>query len=83
MAVTSGQSPGPYLIGPLLGAGGMGAVYRAMDSRLKRNVALKVLKIDSPDARSRFEREARPWRRSTIRTSSPSTRSKRPTACPS
>ncbi len=58
MSLTPGRSLGPYEIGPLLGAGGMGAVYRARDSRLKREVALKVLKIDSPEARLRFEREA-------------------------
>ena len=58
MPVTPGRSFGPYEIGPLLGSGGMGAVYRARDSRLKRDVALKVLKLDSPDARVRFEREA-------------------------
>jgi serine/threonine protein kinase len=52
---------GPYEIKATLGAGGMGEVYRARDSRLYRDVAIKVLREDgaSPDLRSRFEREAR------------------------
>jgi eukaryotic-like serine/threonine-protein kinase len=52
---------GPYEIKSVLGVGGMGEVYRARDSRLNRDVALKVLRTDSaagPDQRSRFEREA-------------------------
>ena len=57
-----GERFGPYEIGALLGAGGMGEVYRARDSKLARDVAIKIL----PDAftadanrRARFEREAR------------------------
>ena len=46
---------GPYEILSPLGAGGMGEVYRARDSRLKCDVAIKVL---PPDAFARFEREA-------------------------
>ena len=38
-----GSRVGPYLVGPLIGAGGMGRVYRARDDRLGRDVALKVL----------------------------------------
>ncbi len=57
-----GQRLGPYEVVGLLGTGGMGAVYRAQDTRLKRTVALKVLSGGSaldPTARERFTREAR------------------------
>ncbi len=61
-ALDRGQRLGPYEIESLLGTGGMGAVYRARDTRLKRTVALKVLAgargLD-PSARVRFTREAR------------------------
>ncbi len=61
MAVTSGTKLGPYEIVSLLGAGGMGEVYRARDPRLKREVAIKVLpqalSLDS-DRLRRFEQEA-------------------------
>jgi eukaryotic-like serine/threonine-protein kinase len=53
---------GPYEIKSTLGVGGMGEVYRARDSRLNRDVAIKVLRSDStvtPDLKARFEREAR------------------------
>jgi serine/threonine protein kinase len=46
MALTSGTKVGPYEIQSLLGAGGMGEVYRARDTRLKREVAIKVLRAD-------------------------------------
>jgi serine/threonine protein kinase len=62
MALTSGTKLGPYEIQSPLGAGGMGEVYRARDSRLDRVVAVKVLperfQSDS-DLKVRFEREAR------------------------
>jgi eukaryotic-like serine/threonine-protein kinase len=52
----SGSMAGPYRIGERLGAGGMGEVYRAQDTRLNRTVAIKTLKARFTE---RFEREAR------------------------
>src|SRR5713101_2630141 len=62
MAMSSGQRLGPYEILSAIGAGGMGEVYRARDTRLNRIVAIKVLQghlADKPELRERFEREAR------------------------
>jgi eukaryotic-like serine/threonine-protein kinase len=62
MALTSGTRLGPYEILALLGAGGMGEVYRARDTRLGRDVAIKILPAnfaEDPARRQRFEREAR------------------------
>ena len=62
MALAPGTKLGPYEILSPLGAGGMGEVYRARDTRLDRIVAIKILPShlsDSDEARSRFEREAR------------------------
>src|ERR1700688_1784581 len=62
MPLTPGTKLGPYEIQSPLGAGGMGEVYRARDSRLDRVVAIKVLPShlsQNPDLRARFEREAR------------------------
>jgi serine/threonine protein kinase len=62
MALTSGTKLGPYEILSPLGAGGMGEVYRAHDTRLGRDVAIKVLPnhlSSNPDLKQRFEREAR------------------------
>ena len=59
---TPGMKLGPYEIQSLLGAGGMGEVYRARDTRLDRSVALKVLPAllsSDPARKQRFEREAR------------------------
>jgi serine/threonine protein kinase/Tol biopolymer transport system component len=56
-----GQRLGLYQVLSLLGAGGMGEVYRARDTRLQRDVAIKVLPrpfVDDPDRLSRFRREA-------------------------
>jgi Tol biopolymer transport system component len=50
---------GPYEITAPIGAGGMGEVYRARDTRLDRTVAIKVLSEQRSDLRQRFEREAR------------------------
>ena len=62
MSLTPGTRLGAYEILDLLGAGGMGEVYRARDTRLDRTVAIKVLPGDlalSEEVRQRFEREAR------------------------
>jgi eukaryotic-like serine/threonine-protein kinase len=62
MTLANGTKLGPYEVGAPIGAGGMGEVYRARDTRLDRTVAIKVLPAhmaDTPDARQRFEREAR------------------------
>src|ERR1700689_3238861 len=62
MSLTSGTRLGPYEIQSPLGAGGMGEVYRARDTRLERTVAIKVLNaqlLASTELRARFEREAK------------------------
>jgi Tol biopolymer transport system component len=60
--VAAGQTFGNYQVVSLIGAGGMGEVYRARDRRLERDVAIKVLPArfaDDPDRLRRFEQEAR------------------------
>jgi serine/threonine protein kinase/tetratricopeptide (TPR) repeat protein len=62
VALVSGARLGPYEIVSLVGTGGMGEVYRARDSRLERDVAIKVLPehlAKDPDALVRFTREAK------------------------
>src|SRR6202046_1535830 len=62
MSLASGTKLGPYEIQSLLGAGGMGEVYRARDTRLDRTVAIKVLAShlsSSPELKQRMEREAK------------------------
>jgi eukaryotic-like serine/threonine-protein kinase len=62
VTLAAGSRLGPYEILAPIGAGGMGEVYKAKDSRLERTVAVKVLPAhlsDSPGVRERFEREAR------------------------
>ena len=62
MALAPGTRLGPYEVTVQIGAGGMGEVYRARDTRLDRTVAIKVLSTEvagDTDLRSRFEGEAR------------------------
>ncbi|MFN2386830.1 MAG: protein kinase [Thermoanaerobaculia bacterium] len=62
MTLAAGARLGPYEVLSALGAGGMGEVYRARDTRLERTVAVKVLPThlsSSPEVRQRFDREAR------------------------
>src|SRR4030081_3600387 len=62
MALTPGTKMGAYEIVAPLGAGGMGEVYRARDTRLDRTVAIKIVSTqlaDDPGLKQRFEREAR------------------------
>src|ERR1700688_682749 len=62
MALASGTKLGPYEVQSLLGAGGMGEVYRARDIRLQRDVAIKVLPASlsrDEERLRRFEQEAK------------------------
>ena len=62
MVLSAGTAIGPYEISAPLGEGGMGEVYRARDTKLHRDVALKVLRAEvaaDPDRLARFAREAR------------------------
>ncbi|MET0618845.1 MAG: serine/threonine-protein kinase, partial [Thermoanaerobaculia bacterium] len=62
MTLAAGAKLGPYEVLSPLGAGGMGEVYKAKDTRLERTVAIKVLPqrlASSPEVRQRFEREAK------------------------
>lgn len=61
MSLQIGQQLGSYDITSLLGRGGMGEVYRAHDTKLKRDVAIKILPEEfsrDPERVSRFQREA-------------------------
>ena len=61
MSLSAGTKLGPYEVLSVLGAGGMGEVYRARDTRLGRDVAIKVIPThlsSDPDLRQRFDREA-------------------------
>jgi len=62
VTLAAGSRLGPYEILSAIGAGGMGEVYRARDTRLERTVAVKVLPehlTSNEDLRQRFEREAK------------------------
>src|ERR1041385_9182248 len=62
MALSAGRKLGPYEIVSAVGAGGMGEVYKALDTRLDRTVTIKILLTGGSRAselRERFEREAR------------------------
>src|SRR5512137_2893869 len=62
MSLVPGTRLGPYEIQSAIGAGGMGEVYRARDTRLDRSVAIKILPAhlsSSAELKARFEREAR------------------------
>ena len=62
MSLTPSTTLGPYAVTAKIGEGGMGEVYRARDTKLDRDVALKVLPqafTDDPDRLARFEREAK------------------------
>jgi serine/threonine protein kinase len=62
MTLAAGSKLGAYEVVAQIGAGGMGEVYPARDTRLNRDVAIKVLPAhlaDKPESRERFEREAR------------------------
>ena len=64
--MTPGTRLGSYEVIAQLGEGGMGEVYRARDTKLDRDVALKVLPeafAHDPDRLARFQREARSWPR--------------------
>ncbi len=78
MTLEPGKTLGPYEVLAPLGAGGMGEVYRARDTRLDRTVAIKVLPAhlaSDPQFKQRFEREARTVSSLIIRTSARSTTS--------
>ena len=62
MALSPGTRLGAYEVTALIGQGGMGEVYRARDTKLRRDVALKVLPdvfADDPERLARFQREAK------------------------
>ena len=62
MSLSEGRTIGQYVVNALIGQGGMGEVYQARDTKLDRDVALKVLPeafTSDPDRLARFEREAK------------------------
>ncbi len=72
MALQVGTRLGPYTVTAKIGEGGMGEVWQARDTKLDRDVALKVLPAaftDDPDRLACFERKSRRWPRGTISSS--------------
>ncbi len=72
MSLQPGTRLGPYEVTALIGSGGMGEVYRAKDTKLNRDVALKVLPglfADDPERLARFQREAKVLTSLNLRTS--------------
>jgi serine/threonine protein kinase len=72
LALTQGTRLGPYEILSAIGAGGMGEVYKARDTRLDRDVAIKILPeafAADADRVARFQREAKTKHRADLRTS--------------
>ena len=62
MPLTPGTTLGPYEVLSAIGAGGMGEVYKARDTKLDRDVALKILPdafVNDPERLARFQREAK------------------------
>ncbi|MAG69468.1 MAG: serine/threonine protein kinase, partial [Acidobacteria bacterium] len=62
MPLAVGSRLGPYEVVAPIGAGGMGEVYRARDTKLERDIALKILPeafVNDPERLARFEREAK------------------------
>ena len=62
MPLTPGTTLGPYEVTAQIGAGGMGEVYKARDTKLDRDVALKILPdafVNDPERLARFQREAK------------------------
>jgi serine/threonine protein kinase len=59
VALTTGTRLGSFVIAMPLGAGGMGEIYKAKDTRLDRTVAIKILPSADPELKARFEREAK------------------------
>ena len=75
MSLIPGATLGPYSITAKIGEGGMGEVYQARDTKLDRDVALKVLPeafTSDPDRLARFEREAKALASSVRRRACPS-----------
>src|SRR2546430_9925223 len=86
MALTCGTKLGPYEVQLLLGAGGMGEVYRARDTRLERMVAIRILPVRSEEHTSELQLQSNIVCRLLLETKNPSfwstARTRRPGALP-